>query len=120
MRRRSDSAREALSCSFCHKSQDTVGKLISSPSDYPRAYICDECIRVCAAILEDDAAPSSPDASDVEPEPEDIHPLLSHPLASRFMASVERWLTRESLGLDAAEEFGEMRSLASRMLRAAK
>jgi len=28
--------------------------LISSPSDYPRAYICDECIAVCHAILEDD------------------------------------------------------------------
>ena len=31
-----------------------VGKLISSPSDYPRAYICDECIAVCNSILEDD------------------------------------------------------------------
>ena len=41
-------------CSFCHKSQDVVGKLISSPSDYPRAYICDECINVCNSILEDD------------------------------------------------------------------
>jgi len=45
---------EALRCSFCHKSQDVVGKLISSPNDYPRAYICDECIAVCNSILEDD------------------------------------------------------------------
>jgi ATP-dependent Clp protease ATP-binding subunit ClpX len=45
---------DALRCSFCHKSQDVVGKLISSPSDYPRAYICDECIAVCNSILEDD------------------------------------------------------------------
>jgi len=45
---------ETLRCSFCHKSQDVVGKLISSPSDYPRAYICDECIAVCNSILEDD------------------------------------------------------------------
>jgi len=45
---------EELRCSFCHKSQDVVGKLISSPSDYPRAYICDECIAVCNSILEDD------------------------------------------------------------------
>ena len=42
---------DALRCSFCHKSQDVVGKLISSPSDYPRAYICDECIAVCNSIL---------------------------------------------------------------------
>ncbi len=45
---------ESLRCSFCHKSQDLVGKLISSPSDYPRAYICDECIAVCNSILDDD------------------------------------------------------------------
>jgi ATP-dependent Clp protease ATP-binding subunit ClpX len=50
---------EALRCSFCHKSQDVVGKLISSPSDYPRAYICDECIAVCNSILED-AQPEKP------------------------------------------------------------
>ena len=48
------SSEESLRCSFCHKSQDLVGKLISSPSDYPRAYICDECIAVCNSILEDD------------------------------------------------------------------
>src|SRR5271156_1915191 len=45
---------DSLRCSFCAKSQDVVGKLISSPSDYPRAYICDECIQVCNSILEDD------------------------------------------------------------------
>lgn len=44
-------------CSFCHKSQDVVGKLISSPSDSSRAYICDECIAVCNSIIEDDAPP---------------------------------------------------------------
>jgi ATP-dependent Clp protease ATP-binding subunit ClpX len=45
---------EVLRCSFCHKSQDAVAKLISSPTDYPRAYICDECVAVCNSILEDD------------------------------------------------------------------
>jgi len=52
---------EVLRCSFCHKSQDAVAKLISSPSDYPRAYICDECVAVCNSILEDDrsAIPAS-------------------------------------------------------------
>ena len=45
---------DTLRCSFCHKSQDVVGKLISSPSDYPKAYICDECIAVCNSILDDD------------------------------------------------------------------
>ena len=48
------SSEDSLRCSFCHKSQDAVAKLISSPSDYPRAYICDECVAVCNSILEDD------------------------------------------------------------------
>jgi ATP-dependent Clp protease ATP-binding subunit ClpX len=54
---------EVLRCSFCHKSQDAVAKLISSPSDYPRAYICDECVAVCNSILEDDRAEASPAAA---------------------------------------------------------
>ncbi|ABF40561.1 ATP-dependent Clp protease ATP-binding subunit ClpX [Candidatus Koribacter versatilis Ellin345] len=54
---------EVLRCSFCHKSQDAVAKLISSPSDYPRAYICDECVAVCNSILEDDRAEASPSAA---------------------------------------------------------
>jgi ATP-dependent protease Clp ATPase subunit len=45
---------DALRCSFCHKSQEVVGKLFSAPSAYPRAYICDECILVCNTILQDD------------------------------------------------------------------
>ena len=109
-------ALEALRCSFCHKRQETVGKLISSPSDYPRAYICDECIETCAAILEDDAAASSTDASDVEPDAREPSPLLSHPLASQFMTAVEDWLREESLGAG-AEEFAAMRNLALRMVR---
>ncbi|MBI1741163.1 MAG: ATP-dependent Clp protease ATP-binding subunit ClpX [Acidobacteriales bacterium] len=51
---------EILRCSFCHKSQDAVAKLISSPSDYPRAYICDECVAVCNSILEDDRTTTPP------------------------------------------------------------
>jgi hypothetical protein len=46
---------EAVRCSFCHKSRNAVAKLISSPSDHPRAYICDECVWVCATILKEDS-----------------------------------------------------------------
>ena len=42
---------DSLRCSFCHKSQDVVGKLISSPSDYPRAYICDECAMLAVEMI---------------------------------------------------------------------
>src|SRR5271168_234221 len=45
---------EPLRCSFCHKSQEQVEKLISSPSEYPRSYICNECVGVCQQILEDE------------------------------------------------------------------
>jgi ATP-dependent protease Clp ATPase subunit len=38
-------------CSFCHKPQDAVAKLISSPNGSPRAHICDECVHVCCSIL---------------------------------------------------------------------
>ena len=105
---------ESLRCSFCHKSQEAVGKLISSPSDYPRAYICDECVAVCAFVLEDERAKIEAVAL---PDPsEEPHPLLSHPLISRLLASVEDWMRQESLGGDAPEAVARMRSIAARMI----
>jgi ATP-dependent Clp protease ATP-binding subunit ClpX len=67
---------EPLRCSFCHKSQDVVGKLISSPSDYPRAYICDECIAVCNSILEDDRHDSAYAAPHKLPKPLELKEYL--------------------------------------------
>jgi ATP-dependent Clp protease ATP-binding subunit ClpX len=68
---------EILRCSFCHKSQDAVAKLISSPSDYPRAYICDECVAVCNSILEDDRA-ATPAATTPNqlPKPHEVKTFL--------------------------------------------
>ena len=42
---------ETPRCSFCQKSKNDVAYLIASPNDYPRAYICDECVEVCHSIL---------------------------------------------------------------------
>ena len=68
---------EALRCSFCHKSQDAVAKLISSPSDYPRAYICDECVAVCNSILEDDRARGAAGAAPAHlPKPQEVKAFL--------------------------------------------
>jgi len=66
-----------LRCSFCHKAQDAVAKLISSPSDYPRAYICDECVAVCNSILEDDrtAAPAAAVPNQL-PKPQEVKTFL--------------------------------------------
>ncbi|MFY9659006.1 MAG: ATP-dependent Clp protease ATP-binding subunit ClpX [Terriglobales bacterium] len=68
---------EMLRCSFCHKSQDAVAKLISSPSDYPRAYICDECVAVCNSILEDDRS-TTPSAAvpNQLPKPQEVKTFL--------------------------------------------
>ncbi len=67
---------ESLRCSFCHKSQDAVAKLISSPSEYPRAYICDECVAVCNSILEDDRADPQARASQTLPKPHEVKAFL--------------------------------------------
>ena len=67
---------EPLRCSFCHKSQDAVGKLISSPSEFPRAYICDECISVCNSILEDDRGESPYAAPHKLPKPLELKGYL--------------------------------------------
>ena len=71
------STEDGLRCSFCHKSQDAVAKLISSPSDYPRAYICDECVAVCNSILEDDRLDTKPAAAPSElPKPQEVKTFL--------------------------------------------
>lgn len=67
---------ETLRCSFCGKTQDQVGKLISSPSDYPRAYICDECVGVCNSILEDDPAETTQVSMGKLPKPLEIKEYL--------------------------------------------
>ncbi len=68
---------DALRCSFCHKSQDAVAKLISSPSDYPRAYICDECVAVCNSILEDDKSETPKGAAPTHlPKPLEVRAFL--------------------------------------------
>lgn len=40
-----------LCCSFCGKPEDLVRKLIAGPND---AYICDECVDICAEILDEE------------------------------------------------------------------
>jgi ATP-dependent Clp protease ATP-binding subunit ClpX len=68
---------DTLRCSFCHKSQDAVAKLISSPSDYPRAYICDECVAVCNSILEDDRSETPQGAAPAHlPKPQEVKAFL--------------------------------------------
>ena len=50
MPRDDDRREKTIVCSFCRKPQAQVGKLIAGPS----VYICNECIELCQAILDED------------------------------------------------------------------
>ena len=67
---------ESLPCSFCHKTQEQVEKLISSPSEYPRSYICNECVGVCQQILEDEKREQASPANRRLPRPPEIKTFL--------------------------------------------
>ncbi len=42
--------KQNIRCSFCGKSQEAVNRIIAGPG----VYICDECIKVCTNIIDDD------------------------------------------------------------------
>jgi ATP-dependent protease Clp ATPase subunit len=96
MSKSSDTA--SLRCSFCQKNEKRVAKLISTPADYPRAYICDECIMVCASILEDDQPKSAPSE-------------MPH-----LMEAIERWIREEPPAEESSANLREVRAIATRML----
>ena len=49
-------------CSFCNKTQDQVRKLVAGPKG---VYICDECIEVCAEIMEDEFEEYNDDTQEI-------------------------------------------------------
>ena len=49
-----------IRCSFCGKTQDQVGRLISGPNG---AYICDECVDICAEIIDEENFDESKNSS---------------------------------------------------------
>ena len=73
-----DKVREGkVRCSFCHKTEDQVRKLIAGPDG---AYICDECIGICSEIMEEEFSMYDHEA-DYETginllKPEEIHSIL--------------------------------------------
>jgi hypothetical protein len=52
-----------LFCSFCHKSQEQVRKLVAGSG----VYICDECVDACVDIISDDRLADPNSAAQVEP-----------------------------------------------------
>jgi len=50
-------------CSFCNKTQDQVRKLIAGPNGI---YICDECVDICADIIEEEYEEEQPVSEEME------------------------------------------------------
>ena len=48
-----------IRCSFCNKTQDQVKKMIAGPAG---VYICDECVEICADIVEEEYEEAQEDA----------------------------------------------------------
>ena len=100
-------------CSFCRKSRDSVSKLIANPGDSPKVYICDECVAVCASILEDNHDRLPAVSGRLHPG---VHPLLDHRMTSSLLSAIEHWIRHESQGVDAVHELGEVRRIAVEMM----
>ena len=63
---------QVIKCSFCGRGQDEVAKLVSGPS----VYICNECIKLCNDILEDELPAVSAMETKEFPKPADLRELL--------------------------------------------
>ena len=62
-----------IKCSFCGKSPDEVGKLITGPS----VHICNECVDMCNDILREDKSTSTTDTSlETLPTPREMKEFL--------------------------------------------
>ena len=73
MASRTDSSKQ-FRCSFCNKTQDQVRKLVAGPKG---VYICDECIEVCAEIMEDEFEEYNDDTQEINlMKPKEIKAFL--------------------------------------------
>jgi ATP-dependent Clp protease ATP-binding subunit ClpX len=75
---------QILRCSFCGRGQDEVTKLISGPS----VYICNECIKLCKDILDDEISGQVLFDSEDFPKPKEIKEFLDLYVVSQDDAKV--------------------------------
>ncbi|MFP4456341.1 MAG: ATP-dependent Clp protease ATP-binding subunit ClpX [Clostridia bacterium] len=61
-----------VKCSFCGKTQEKVKKIVAGPG----VYICDECIELCMAIIEEEIEQQTELDLDNVPRPEEIKSSL--------------------------------------------
>ncbi|MEG2138668.1 MAG: ClpX C4-type zinc finger protein, partial [Oscillospiraceae bacterium] len=78
---------KSIRCSFCGKHQEQVTRVIAGPN----AYICNECVRLCMNILQDEPAMEPQegiDVPDVIPTPREIHEVLDQYIIGQENAKV--------------------------------
>ena len=78
-----------ICCSFCHKQQGQVEKLIAGPG----VYICNECVELCEAIIEEDEQIGSRKESAIREELADL------PKPAQIKAHLDEYV----IGQDAAK-----------------
>jgi ATP-dependent Clp protease ATP-binding subunit ClpX len=83
MKKKSQTPR-AIKCSFCGRGQDEVAKLVSGPS----VYICNECIRLCNEILEEEMAGSLLYDMENFPKPKEIKDNLDSYVIGQELAKI--------------------------------
>ncbi|MDA1353993.1 MAG: ATP-dependent Clp protease ATP-binding subunit ClpX [bacterium] len=77
-------------CSFCGKTQEMVTRLVAGPG----IYICDECIKVCYSVIEED------DKKKGEPlKPQVAEEALTLPKPKE----IKKWLDQYIIGQDSAK-----------------
>ena len=67
--------RKSIRCSFCGKPQSLVERLIAGNG----AYICDECVKLCMSIVDEDYVPKENNAGKSQPMPELLQEWLPKP-----------------------------------------
>ncbi len=69
-----DDDKGQMKCSFCGKSQEQVRKLVAGPG----VYICDECVRLCNEIIEEEVGEGhkTEQLRDI-PKPREIYDILN-------------------------------------------
>ena len=74
-----------VSCSFCHKTQDQVDKLIAGPN----VYICNECVELCCSIIDSEPVHNHSDFDSASlPKPHEIKARLDEYVIGQDAAKI--------------------------------
>ena len=87
-----------LRCSFCGKSQDEVERMIIGPG----VNICNECITLCASLLDEDGKPDAPKAAARRGAARHAAPTLD-PVNVLTPSEIKEGLDRYVIGQDEAK-----------------